>query len=115
MNDNFLETVQKFDSQRVLVIGDAMLDTYLRGEANRICREAPVPIVSVSECNYVPGGAANTAMNVRALGAITRFLSVVGADADADQLLSSLGGCGIGIDDVLRDPERTTSQAEGAS
>jgi D-beta-D-heptose 7-phosphate kinase / D-beta-D-heptose 1-phosphate adenosyltransferase len=108
MNDNLLETVQKFDSQRVLVIGDAMLDTYLRGEANRICREAPVPIVSVSECAHVPGGAANTAMNARAVGAMARFLSVVGTDADADELLSCLDGCGIGIEDVLRDPERTT-------
>ena len=56
-------------SQRVVVVGDAMLDVYLRGDVERISPEAPVPVVRVLERKDALGGAANVAQNVAALGA----------------------------------------------
>src|SRR6185503_15843921 len=56
-----------FPGQSLLVVGEAMLDAYLHGSSGRLCREAPVPIVAVDGRTDVPGGAANAAVNVRAL------------------------------------------------
>jgi D-beta-D-heptose 7-phosphate kinase / D-beta-D-heptose 1-phosphate adenosyltransferase len=108
MNESLLDTIARFGAQRVLVIGDAMLDAYMTGVADRICREAPVPIVSVSQTEYRPGGAANTAMNAHALGAQTRFLSVAGDDSDADILLTAMRITGIDVDGVACARQRST-------
>jgi bifunctional ADP-heptose synthase (sugar kinase/adenylyltransferase) len=61
--------VRSFRHLRALVIGDAMLDTFLEGTATRLCREGPVPVVRKTAELYAPGGAANTAANLRALDA----------------------------------------------
>jgi rfaE bifunctional protein kinase chain/domain len=65
---------------RVLVVGDVMLDRYWFGEVSRISPEAPVPVVKVERTEERPGGAANVARNIAALGARATLLSVVGAD-----------------------------------
>jgi rfaE bifunctional protein kinase chain/domain len=65
---------------RVLVVGDVMLDRYWFGEVSRISPEAPVPVVKVERSEERPGGAANVARNIAALGAQVALLSVVGAD-----------------------------------
>ena len=70
--------VQLFASKRVLVIGDLIWDVYLKGTSSRLSPEAPVPVVDIHERIEQAGGAANTAVNVRALGAEVMFLSVVG-------------------------------------
>lgn len=67
--------------QQVLIIGDAMLDVYLRGSVDRISPEAPVPVVRVEERRLALGGAANVAQNVAALGAACDLVAVVGNDA----------------------------------
>jgi D-beta-D-heptose 7-phosphate kinase/D-beta-D-heptose 1-phosphate adenosyltransferase len=72
-----------FAGLRVLVLGEAMLDSYLEGGSSRLCPEAPVPVVAVAARRDAPGGAANTAVNLRALGAEVLFLSVVGDDAES--------------------------------
>jgi rfaE bifunctional protein kinase chain/domain len=64
----------------VLIIGDVMIDSYLIGKVNRISPEAPIPIVSVSEREYRLGGAANVALNIRALGAKAFLCSIIGKD-----------------------------------
>jgi rfaE bifunctional protein kinase chain/domain len=74
---------------RVLVVGDVMLDRYWFGEVSRISPEAPVPVVKVERVEERPGGAANVARNVAALGAQATLLSVVGAD-EAGQALARL-------------------------
>jgi len=66
--------------QQVLIIGDAMLDVYLRGSVDRISPEAPVPVVRVEERRLALGGAANVAQNVAALGAGCDLVAVVGDD-----------------------------------
>ncbi|MDX9993706.1 MAG: D-glycero-beta-D-manno-heptose-7-phosphate kinase [Rhodocyclaceae bacterium] len=73
----------------VLVVGDVMLDRYWFGEVSRISPEAPVPVVKVEKSEERPGGAANVARNIAALGARAGLLSVVGAD-EAGQVLARL-------------------------
>jgi len=74
---------------RVLIVGDVMLDRYWFGEVSRISPEAPVPVVKVERIEERPGGAANVARNVSALGARATLLSVVGND-EAGRTLSRL-------------------------
>jgi rfaE bifunctional protein kinase chain/domain len=81
---------------RVLVVGDAMLDRYWFGGVDRISPEAPVPVVSVQREEERPGGAANVALNVRRLGAVSTLLAVVGDDAAAMVLQTLLERAGIG-------------------
>ena len=93
---------------RVLVLGEAMLDCYLHGASNRVAREAPVPIVAVDRRLDVPGGAANAAVNARALGAQVTFLSVVGDDAEGAALHSTLAARGIEPEGVVVERGRRT-------
>ena len=85
----------RFDSVRVLVVGDVMLDRYWFGEVGRISPEAPVPVVKVDRMQERPGGAANVARNAAALGAQVDLLSVVGADEAAGALKKLLRSDGV--------------------
>ena len=71
---------------RVLVVGDAMLDRYLFGDVERISPEAPVPVVRVTREEHRLGGAANVALNVKALGPGVTLITVVGEDEPARRL-----------------------------
>ncbi len=84
-----------FRKLSVLVVGDVMLDRYWFGEVNRISPEAPVPVIAVSDTEERPGGAANVASNVRALGAKCTLLSVVGDDEAGVSLNRLLNNSGI--------------------
>ncbi|MFN2565043.1 MAG: D-glycero-beta-D-manno-heptose-7-phosphate kinase [Gemmatimonadaceae bacterium] len=72
--------------RRVVVVGDAMLDVYLRGDVDRISPEAPVPVVRVRERRHALGGAANVAANVAALGARCELVGAIGADRGGEIL-----------------------------
>ena len=76
--------------QRVAVVGDAMLDVYLRGDVERISPEAPVPVVRVRERKHALGGAANVAQNVAALGAGCDLVAAVGDDVAGDARCASM-------------------------
>jgi D-beta-D-heptose 7-phosphate kinase/D-beta-D-heptose 1-phosphate adenosyltransferase len=104
--------IRGFRQVRALVIGEAMLDSYLRGEAHRLSREAPVPIVSVTGRSDAPGGAANTAVNVATLGGRATLLSVVGDDDEAVRLGAALEEAGVDQARVIRSPSRTTLAKE---
>lgn len=78
--DSLVALVRRFRELRALVIGDAMLDTYYEGTAARLCSEGPVPVVRKTAEHRAPGGAANTAANLRALGASVAYLATVGHD-----------------------------------
>jgi rfaE bifunctional protein nucleotidyltransferase chain/domain/rfaE bifunctional protein kinase chain/domain len=86
---------------RVLVVGDAILDTWLSGVAQRVSREAPVPVVDVTARRRLPGGAANTAANLAALGAATRLVGVVGDDAEGAELRRELDRCRVDTAELL--------------
>ena len=75
---------------RVLVVGDVMLDQFIWGRVCRISPEAPVPVVEFDRESFMPGGAANVARNLAALGASTELFGVVGRDAAAKQLAALL-------------------------
>jgi rfaE bifunctional protein kinase chain/domain len=75
-----MSSLPVFEGARVLVVGDVMLDRYWFGDVERISPEAPVPVLKVARVEERPGGAANVARNVAALGAQCTLLSVVGAD-----------------------------------
>src|SRR3954466_11187822 len=87
--------IDKFPSLHVAVVGDAMLDIYLRGHASRLCQEAAVPVVDFDERAEAPGGAANTALNLRALGAKVSLLSIVGRDRPGRQICQTLRRQGV--------------------
>lgn len=78
------------EQARLLVVGDVMLDRYWHGGTSRISPEAPVPVVTVGEAEDRPGGAANVALNIAALGANVALAGLVGNDANADLLFARL-------------------------
>ncbi|MCH8331725.1 MAG: D-glycero-beta-D-manno-heptose-7-phosphate kinase, partial [Bacteroidetes bacterium] len=84
------EILDGFQSLKVLVIGDVMLDTYLRGEVSRISPEAPVPVVLVKKKENRLGGAANVAYNVKKLGAEPILISIIGDDQRGSTLIDLL-------------------------
>ncbi len=87
--------LEKISGQRVLVVGDVMLDHYIWGNATRISPEAPVPVVEVSGDTYVAGGAANVAMNCKSLGAATTLAGTLSKDEAGERLRSVLKSSGI--------------------
>lgn len=80
---------------KITVVGDAILDVWLSGRCERICREAPAPVVDVSARSASPGGAANTAANLAAMGAAVRFVSVLGDDEPGRELTQLLAQRGV--------------------
>src|ERR671939_2160508 len=80
--------------RRIAIVGDAMLDVYLRGDVERISPEAPVPVVRVRERKLALGGAANVAQNVAAMGARCELVGVIGADANGTTLREMLRAIG---------------------
>ena len=100
-------SIPDFSGLRVLVAGDAMLDEYWFGDASRISPEAPVPVVRNSSSERRPGGAANVALNVAALGASVRLVAIVGRDERGDALQRALGDAGVQCD-FVRSPKLPT-------
>ncbi|MGL5758364.1 bifunctional D-glycero-beta-D-manno-heptose-7-phosphate kinase/D-glycero-beta-D-manno-heptose 1-phosphate adenylyltransferase HldE [Plesiomonas sp.] len=84
----------------VLVVGDIMLDRYWHGPTNRISPEAPVPVVKVEHIEERPGGAANVAMNIAALGARSRLVGLTGVDDAAMALSQALNAVEVDCDFV---------------
>ncbi len=108
MKTDLMQLIKSFAGLKVLVIGEAMLDSYLEGKPGRLCREAPVPIVDLQERKDAPGGAANTAVNIRTLGGQAKFLSVIGDDWEGRLLRDSLEAKGVPTEDLLVQPGRQT-------
>ena len=97
-----------FARQRVLVVGDLMLDEYIWGRVSRISPEAPVPVVLVTKESYYPGGAANVARNLREFTPHVAVMGTAGPDAHGGRLLGLLEASGIDTTAVLRDSSPTT-------
>ena len=93
----------------VLVVGDLMLDVYLKGAVERISPEGPVPVVAVREREHRLGGAANVARNVAALGGRPRLLGIRGDDEAGVQLAATLEAHGIPAGDLVVDPARPST------
>jgi D-beta-D-heptose 7-phosphate kinase/D-beta-D-heptose 1-phosphate adenosyltransferase len=118
MQENAIEWVHAFRGQQVLLIGDALLDTYIEGEAARLCREGPIPLFHKVREQHLPGGAANVAANLSALGAEVVFVSVLGPDQAGGWLREALQARGVRDDWLLEDhaygtPHKMRLLAEG--
>src|SRR5690606_11013748 len=87
--------VPDFSKLRVLVAGDAMLDEYWFGDTGRISPEAPVPVVKTKATEQRPGGAANVALNLAALGANASLAAIVGIDERGKHLAEVLTQRGV--------------------
>lgn len=98
-----------FVGKHVVVVGDVMLDEYVRGDVARISPEAPVPVVDLTERQMMPGGAANAVANIISLGADATIVGVVGADAPADQLRAAMSARGSGTSGLVTAQERPTT------
>lgn len=103
------EILNRFQGRRALVVGDLMLDEYIFGQATRISQEAPVMVVRQSGTRAVPGGAANVAGNMVAMGASVSMVGVVGEDAPGATLASSLETFGVEAT-LVRDASRPTTR-----
>lgn len=100
---------EAFKQVNVLIVGDVMIDRYLRGNVTRISPEAPVPVVNLEGEDLRLGGAANVALNVKAMGANPILCSVVGNDEDGTIFRDLLPEYGMSNEGILHSPERRTS------
>jgi D-beta-D-heptose 7-phosphate kinase/D-beta-D-heptose 1-phosphate adenosyltransferase len=103
-----VDAVDQWPSLRVAVVGDALLDVWLEGSANRLCREAPVPVTHVTSRCDLPGGAGNTAVNVQALAGKVSLVSVIGDDPDGARFRQSLLAAGVEDAHLVCAPWRQT-------
>jgi rfaE bifunctional protein kinase chain/domain/rfaE bifunctional protein nucleotidyltransferase chain/domain len=93
----------------ILVIGDVMLDGWWSGSIERLCREAPAPVVDIRSRESVPGGAANTATNLAALGARVSVAGIIGADDAGEDLRRQLAAAGIDVQHLHVHPDMVTT------
>ncbi|MEQ8229168.1 MAG: D-glycero-beta-D-manno-heptose-7-phosphate kinase [Rhodospirillales bacterium] len=106
---DLIPLVEALAHARVFCLGDVMLDTFVYGQVERISPEAPIPVLRVTDEARMLGGAGNVVRNLSALGASTRFLSVIGDDAAGDEIKSLLAKED-GVDGELHtDPGRQTT------
>ena len=77
---HFIDIINNFKGKEIVVIGDVMLDQFVKGSVSRLSPEAPVPVVNVEEEDFIAGGAGNVAVNLAVLGAKPVMVSVVGTD-----------------------------------
>lgn len=99
----------QFKNKRVLIVGDVMLDSYIFGHVERISPEAPVPVVAIENRENRPGGAANVAVNIKALGADPILCSVIGKDEEGRIISQILEEQGVKVSSILQSEERKTT------
>ena len=99
----------QFAEKRVLVLGDVMIDAYMRGSVTRVSPEAPVPIVNLTKTEERLGGAANVALNLLALGAQPILCSMIGSGANGSLFRSLMDKRGLTLDGIIQSDERKTT------
>ena len=98
-----------FPDVSILVVGDIMMDRFIRGKVSRISPEAPVPVVAVENEDFLLGGAANVVNNIHSLGGKGALCGVVGDDEQGEQIKKALTEKGIDIRGLFVDPGRQTT------
>ena len=106
---DFVKLFKGFSELKAGVIGDVMLDTYWWGNVERISPEAPVPVVALKKKEHRLGGAANVALNVKALGAKVSIFSIIGSDDEGDVLEKLFRDEGISTEYLLKSSKRITT------
>ena len=100
---------EQFTKKRILVLGDVMIDAYLRGSVTRVSPEAPVPIIELSKSEDRLGGAANVALNILALGATPVLCSIVGNDKGGEKFVELLEKRELSNEGIVQDSNRKTT------
>src|SRR5262249_438571 len=108
--DRLVELLESASRCRVAVLGDAMLDVYLRGDVERISPEAPVPVVRVRERRHALGGAGNVGQNVRAVGAMCDLVAAIGDDIAGRHLCGMLEAIGAPVTSLVTVDRPTTTK-----
>ena len=103
------QAFDKFSELKVIVIGDAMIDSYLWGRVDRVSPEAPIPVVTVTKRENRLGGAANVAVNLQALGAMPFLVSIIGDDDNGEKFQNLLVEKELSRDAVFVKPDRLTT------
>lgn len=103
------ELLAEFRTKRILVLGDVMIDAYTLGKVHRVSPEAPVPIVSLEKQEERLGGAANVALNLRALGAEAVLCSVVGDDHQGKRLINLMQEQELSPEGIVLSSDRVTT------
>jgi rfaE bifunctional protein kinase chain/domain len=109
MADSLKALIPRLAGQRILVVGDVILDEYVTGNATRMSREAPVPVLEFESRQFIPGGAANPSANIATLGSIAIQVGVIGADTAATTLRQVLQARGIETNALVIDSGRPTT------
>ncbi|MDQ7026976.1 MAG: bifunctional ADP-heptose synthase [Anaerolineae bacterium] len=109
MTDNLATLIPKLANRRILVLGDVILDEYITGRAERLSREAPIPVLEFTSRRYIPGGAANPASNIVALRSTAIQVGIIGDDETADHLKSELQQRGIDISALVTVANKPTT------
>jgi D-beta-D-heptose 7-phosphate kinase/D-beta-D-heptose 1-phosphate adenosyltransferase len=108
-DEALLDILASLYRARVLVLGDVMLDRFVYGSVERTSQEAPVPVMALERTSSIPGGAANVARNVSALGGRVVLIGVVGEDEAATELRKQLSEVASLRAHLLTDPSRPTT------
>jgi D-beta-D-heptose 7-phosphate kinase/D-beta-D-heptose 1-phosphate adenosyltransferase len=104
----FPDILSGFRNQKIVIIGDLILDKYVYGEVDRISPEAPVPVVRVIKERHVPGGAANVAANISTLTGQAYLFGIVGDDQYKNILIDRVNELNINSNGILTDPVKQT-------
>ncbi|MDQ5846565.1 MAG: bifunctional ADP-heptose synthase [Acidobacteriota bacterium] len=111
LQERLISIVKRFPQRRIVVVGDSVADQFVYGAISRVSREAPVFILRHEHTETVPGGAANCAANLSALGANVSLISVAGKDEAGRALVESLIAAGVDCSGVMTtDNLRTTTK-----
>jgi D-glycero-beta-D-manno-heptose-7-phosphate kinase len=101
--------IERFTENRILVIGDVILDKYVWGHVSRISPEAPVPVVEVKQETKRLGGAANVLNNIASLGGHAVLCGVVGDDRAGREIVERVRGMGLPAEGIITVTDRPTS------
>ena len=110
MRKRLAEILNAIGTASVSVVGDVMLDEYIIGDSDRISPEAPEPIITEQSRRYVPGGAANVAVNINALGAKAHLFSIIGNDSEGKLFSDALQKAGVETEGILTVDGRPTTR-----
>ena len=108
MSSNLIGRVDQFAGQRILLLGDLMLDRYFYGNAQRLAQEAPVPVLHFSHEDSALGGAGRVAAGIASLGGQVRVIGLIGQDAAGQQIQQHLADYGADISSLVTTDTRPT-------
>ena len=109
MPEHITTYVTQLAQRRVVVVGDVVLDEYLYGRPERLSREAAIPVLEFERRQVIPGGAANPAANITALGSAAHTVALVGDDGAGAELRAALAARNVETTGLITDPSRPTT------